>query len=130
MKRTAALAALLFSALLSSSAQTATQIAPTVAGIWALAYDVATLSIKMSCTVTQADGKLAGTCTGDDKVPHDLTGEVNGQAVTFKFNKTFSGSQITDTFTAPQGMDATGTMKGTMSVTPMNVNGTFTVTKQ
>jgi hypothetical protein len=126
MKRTATLVAVFFSLLLPVAAQTA----PSVAGTWALAYDVAQLSIKMTCTVTQADSKLAGTCTGDDKVAHDLTGEVNGQAVTFKFNKTFSGTQITDSFTAPQGMGTTGTMKGTMSVAPLDVSGTFTATKQ
>jgi hypothetical protein len=129
MKRTAIFAALFFAVLLTAAAQTA-QTAPSVAGAWALAYDVAGLSIKMTCVVTQADGKLAGACTGDDKVAHDLTGTVNGQAVTFKFDKTYSGTPITDTFVAPQGMDATGTMKGTMSVAPLDVSGTFTATKQ
>jgi hypothetical protein len=118
-------AAIFFAALLPAVAQGA----PSVAGTWALAYDVATYSIKMTCVVTQADGKLAGTCTGDDKVDHALTGAVTGQAVTFTFNKTIGGSQITDTFTSTDGMTA-GVMKGTMSVAPMNVSGTFTATKQ
>jgi hypothetical protein len=125
MKPTAILAALFFAALLPSAAQTA----PTVSGNWALAYDVAGLSIKMSCVVTQTDAKLSGTCTGDDKVVHALTGTVNGQAVTFKFDKTYQGTPITDTFVSPQGEQA-GVIKGTMSVAPVDVSGTFTATRQ
>lgn len=125
MKRTAILTALFLSASLTATAQAA---AP-VSGNWALAYDVAGLSIKMTCAVTQTGAKLTGTCTGDDKVAHDLTGAVNGQAVTFTFNKTYSGTAITDTFVSPDGMQA-GVMKGTMSVAPLSVDGTFTATKQ
>ncbi len=123
MKRHLTLAALFFSASLISAAQAV----PSVAGTWTLAYDVAGLSINMTCVVTQADGKLTGTCTGDDKVAHALTGEVKGQSVTFKFDKTYEGTPITDTFTAPQGVEE-GKMKGTMSVAPLDVSGTFTAT--
>lgn len=125
MKRPMTLLAFVFTALLTATAQTA----PSASGTWALAYDVAGLSINMTCVVTQADNKLTGTCTGDDKVAHALTGEVKGQSVTFKFDKTYDGSPITDTFTAPDGM-AAGKMKGTMSVSPLDVSGTFTATKQ
>lgn len=52
----------------------------------------------MTCVVAQADGKLTGTCTGDDKVAPVLTGEVKEQSVTFKFDKTYEGTPITDTF--------------------------------
>lgn len=125
MKRIAALAALLFSALLPCAAQSASN----VAGTWAVAYDVAGRSIKITCDVTQADGKLAGTCTGDEKMDYALTGEVKGQAVTFTFSKAYGGTPITDTFTSTGGMIA-GVMKGTILVAPLNINGTFTATMQ
>jgi hypothetical protein len=125
MKRTALLAALFLSASLAATAQTAS----TATGTWALAYNVSGLSIKMTCAITQTGNALTGTCTGDDKVDHALTGGVKDQAVTFKFDKTLQGSQITDTFVSPGGVQA-GTIKGTMSVAPIGVSGTFTATKQ
>jgi hypothetical protein len=125
MKFSLTLAALFFSASLISTAQTS----PSVSGTWALAYDVAGISINMTCVVTQADGKLTGNCTGDDKVAHALTGEVKGRSVTFNFDKTYQGTPITDTFTAAQGVEE-GKMKGTMSVAPLDVSGTFTATRQ
>lgn len=84
MKLPVIVAVLFFSASLISTAQTS----PSVSGTWALAYDVAGISINMTCVVAQADGKLTGSCTGDDKVAHALTGEVKGRSVTFKFDKT------------------------------------------
>ena len=125
MKRLMMATVFFLPALLPCIAQTT----PPATGTWAVAYEVAGLSITMSCVVTQADAKLTGTCTGDDKVAHPLTGEVKDTSITFKFDKTYDGSPITNTFIAPRGLES-GKMTGTMSVAPLGVSGTFTATKQ
>ena len=123
-KRATASAALFLVALVGMA-----QAPASVAGTWSLAYEVGGVSVKMTCVIAQQGGILSGTCTGDDKVAQALTGTVAGQAVSFKFDKAYEGSPITDSFSAPQG-NAAGKMQGTMSVAPLSVSGTFTATKQ
>jgi hypothetical protein len=89
------------------------------------------MPVTMTCVLAEAEHKLAGTCTGagEGRTPRALTGTTTAKGLGWRFDDEFQGQPIA--FSINATLAAGGKkMNGTISVAPMNVDGTFTAVKQ
>ena len=99
---------------------------PTIPGSWTIAGDVQGYPIDESCTFTQADDKISGSCLmGGKAFPTTVT--VTGEKVVFVHAGEYDGQALTLTFTGKY--NDKGELSGTINVAPMGYDGTFTATK-
>jgi hypothetical protein len=96
---------------------------PSLSGQWAIHISVAGTEKDLACTFVQADNKLTGNCTGDDK-PHPITGTVDGANVTWTYDSDYNGTAITLTYTAT--LTDAPNFSGSLDIQPFNVSGEFT----
>lgn len=114
---------------LSSVAVFAQGSGTSVAGNWKVTGDVVGNAVDLNCTFAQDGAKLTGSCkaTGADK-SSDITGSVDDKKVTWKFDTTYDGRQITLTFNGT--LDASAQLKGDIDVQPFGVTGEFSASKE
>jgi hypothetical protein len=98
-------------------------------GTWKVSADVQGTPVNLTCTLAEASAKLTGACTGDDGAQRALTGEVTAKGLSWKFDSAYEGSPITVFLSGSLTPDS-AKMNGTMSVSPMGVDGTFSATRQ
>ena len=98
------------------------------AGAWKIEGDVAGNAVQESCTLKQDGGKITGSCKGlgGDKA-WEVTGSVEGGAVTFQHGGEYNGEALTLIYKAK--LDDKGALKGTIDVKPFDVAGEFTAKK-
>ncbi len=104
---------------------------PLATGTWKIDGNVMGNPVTMTCVLTEADHKLAGSCSGagEGRTPRALTGTATPKGVNWRFDDQFQGQPIA--FSMNATIAAGGTkMNGTVSIAPMNVDGTFTAVKQ
>jgi hypothetical protein len=116
--------ALLFVA--QTSAVPAAPVAPIAAGNWTISGDVQGFPINETCTLTQTDAKIAGTCTNGEKT-QPTTGTVADKSITFSHPGEYQGEALTVTFSGQ--LDDSGKLSGTIDVQPLNFQGVFNATK-
>ncbi len=97
-----------------------------VSGSWNIDGDVQGNPVRELCTLTLADGKITGTCKGDQG-SNDVTGEITGAKVVFRHPGEYNGDKLTITYAGT--IDDMGVLKGTIDVQPMDVAGDFTAKK-
>ena len=98
-----------------------------ISGTWNLEGDVQGVTVNETCTVTQQDVVLTGSCdTSTGK--YDLKGKLDGKTVTFSHGGNYQGSALTLTYTGKLAAD-NGSMTGTIDVEPFNVTGSFSSKK-
>jgi|GEM_PF-5377990 hypothetical protein len=104
---------------------------PLATGTWKIDGNVMGNPVTMTCVLTEADHKLAGTCTGagEDTTPRALTGTATPKGVNWRFDDQFHGQPISFSINATLSADG-AKMNGTLSIAPMGVDGTFTAIKQ
>jgi hypothetical protein len=91
-------------------------------GSYNLHSSIAGTDTDQTCSLSQTDNKLTGSCqsdTGEVKV----TGTVDGKNVTFKVNSEYNGEPLTVTYTGT--LDDSGAVQGEADVEPMGVTGDF-----
>ena len=91
-------------------------------GSYNLHSSIAGTDTDQTCSLSQTDNKLTGSCksdTGEVK----LTGTVDGKKVTMKFDTEYNGSPLTVTYTGT--LDDSGNVQGDAEVEPMGVTGDF-----
>ena len=114
---------LLISVLLAVAATPMFALGPAgLTGSYALHSSIAGTDTDQTCSLSQTDNKLTGSCqsdTGEVK----LTGTVDGKKVTFKVNAEYNGSPLTVTYTGT--IDDAGNIQGDVDVEPMGVTGDF-----
>jgi hypothetical protein len=109
------------------AAQTATvPAAPVATGSWTITGDVQGYPITETCTLTQTDSKIAGTCTNGEKT-QPTTGTVADKTITFSHPGEYEGQPLTLTFAGQ--LDDAGKLSGTIDVQPLNFQGVFNATK-
>jgi hypothetical protein len=97
-----------------------------VSGTWTVHADVSGNQSESTCTFTQKDAELSGSCTSDRGTVM-ITGKVEGKTVSWQFDTPYEGQTLTVYYSGtPQSADK---MAGTINVQPMNVSGEFTATK-
>jgi len=104
---------------------------PVATGTWKIDGNVMGNPVTMTCVLTEADHKLAGSCSGagEGRTPRALTGTATPKGVNWRFDDQFQGQPIS--FSMNATLAASGTrMTGTMTIAPMGVGGTFTAVRQ
>ena len=97
-----------------------------VTGTWTISGDVSGVSITETCTLTQQDTVLTGSCdTNTGK--YDTKGKIDGATATFTHGGKYDGNDLVMVYTGKLGSD--GTITGTIDVAPYNVTGSFTAKK-
>ncbi len=120
MKTLAALSTLLFAA----SAVAAT---PSLTGQWSVHNSIAGNESDQTCKFVETDNKITGTCKGEESDKDaQVTGSVDGNKVTWKYDMDYNGSPLTLTYTAT--LDDSGKVAGNVEVDPFGVSGDFTAT--
>ena len=119
MKILLATAALLF----TSSAFAAG--APGLTGQWKVHNNISGNESDQDCKFVQTDGKLSGSCKSADKEVQ-ITGSVDGNKVTWKYESDYNGSPLTLVYTAT--LDDSDKISGSVEVQPFGVTGEFTAT--
>ena len=97
--------------------------APSLTGKWTLHNSIAGNESDQECNFVQTDTKLAGTCKGTEK-ELQITGSIDGNKVTWKYDSEYNGTPITLTYTGT--VDETGKIAGSVNVDPFGVAGDFT----
>ena len=99
---------------------------PSVAGIWKVTGEVQGYNVDQSCTFAQDSKKLTGTCTSAEQSKVEITGDVDGNKVNWKYNSEYNGEKLAITYTGTlEGAE----MKGTIDVQPFGVGGSFMAKK-
>jgi hypothetical protein len=96
-----------------------------VAGAWKLVGDIAGVHIDRVCTIKQAGNKIAGSCKNQTN-ELALTGEVNGNNVTWNYDADYEGTKVTLVFKGT--MEAGASIKGKIEAS--GASGDFTAKKQ
>jgi hypothetical protein len=97
---------------------------PSLTGKWDVHSTVSGNEFHSTCTFTQSDKVLAGTCVSD-RGEVKIAGTVDGKNVTWKFDSDYQGAPITLTYTG--AFDDKGKLSGSVDVAPFNVTGDFEV---
>lgn len=104
---------------------------PVATGTWKIDGNVMGNPVTMTCVLTEADHKLAGSCSGagEGRTPRALTGTATPKGVNWRFDDQFQGQPISFSINASMSADG-AKMNGTLSIAPMGVGGTFIAVKQ
>lgn len=117
MKRFLAASTLLFATLAFA--------APSITGQWSIHNNIAGNESDQDCKFVQTDDKLTGSCKTEEKEVQ-ITGSLDGNKVTWKYDSEYNGSPLTLTYTAT--LDDSGKIAGKVDVDPFGVTGDFTAT--
>ena len=69
-----------------------------LSGNWQVHSSVAGNDNDQSCTFTQKDNDLTGTCTTNENKNVNITGKVDGKTVTWSYKSEYNGSPLTVNF--------------------------------
>jgi hypothetical protein len=111
--------------LLTASTVLEAQTTASVTGKWKM-HTVMVQESDSTCTFTQKDTELTGTCEGDNG-KNDITGKVEGNKVTWSFKTEYAGSPLTVSYEGKLDPDAK--MAGATHVAEMGLDGDFTAVK-
>ncbi len=96
-----------------------------ISGAWKVEGAIADVHVNRVCTMKQVGNKLTGACKNPtNELP--MTGEVNGDKVTWTYDSDYQGQKTTLVYKGTLGPD--GAMKGTIATE--GVEGSFTAKKQ
>lgn len=98
---------------------------PNLTGQWNIHNNIAGNENDQECKFIQTESKLSGTCKGTDK-DVQITGSIDGNKVTWKYESEYNGTPLTLTYTAT--LDDSGKIAGSVEVDPFAVTGDFTAT--
>lgn len=116
-----------FAAILIASFEAVS--AADVSGSWHVTGSVNENPIDTTCTLTQKDNALTGTCVRKaDGKSVEATGSVKDDTIAWHYNSEFNGDPITVTYSGKIAKD--GTISGKIVVDPYNAEGEFTATKK
>jgi len=98
-----------------------------VGGTWTVRADISGNQSESSCTFTQKESDLTGTCNSDRGAVM-VTGKVDGKTVNWQFDTQYEGQTLTVYYSGTSQSEEKIT--GTVNVQPMNVSGEFTAAKK
>jgi hypothetical protein len=94
-------------------------------GQWSVHNSISGSESDQECKFVQTNDKLAGSCKSNDK-DVQVTGSLDGNKVTWKYDSEYNGTPLTLTYTAT--LDDSGKIAGSVEVQPFGVSGEFTAT--
>ena len=119
MKKLLASSVLLFASFVFAAG------APNLTGQWTVHNSIAGNESDQECKFVQTENKLTGTC-GVEEQEVRITGSIDGNKVTWKYESEYNGSPLTLTYTGT--LDDSGKIAGSVDVDPFGVTGDFTAT--
>ena len=122
MKTFAACLVLLCIAAITSAADP-----PAVSGKWQVHVTIGNYDNTFTCAFTQKDAALTGNCASDAG-PEQLTGNVDGNKVTWTYKTEYNGQAITVNYDGAFD-SATTKISGNVSVPELSADGEFTATQ-
>lgn len=96
-----------------------------VDGKWNLNSNIAGNVSDLTCTFTQKEQELTGTCESEQG-PLAVKGKVDGKKVTWQFDVRWEGELLTLAYAG--SLDDPAKIAGTVDVQPVGVTGDFTAT--
>ena len=117
---------LFFRPLLVLSLSAAAFAADPLAGKWSVHSNIAGSESDQSCTWTQKDADLSGTCTSD-RGTVNISGKVDGTKVTWSYKSEYNGTPLTVNYEGTLGAETKIT--GTVTVPEFSADGNFTATQ-
>lgn len=115
-----------FLALVAASSVALQTQPPSIGGAWTVRADISGNQSESSCTFTQKESDLTGTCNSDRGAVM-ITGKVDGKTVSWQFDTQYEGQTLTVYYNGTS--QSAEKITGTVNVQPMNVSGEFTATK-
>ena len=100
--------------------------APNLTGSWTLHNSISGNESDQPCKFVLAENKLTGSCKSQDDKDLEVTGTIDGNKLTFKYDSEYNGTPLTLTYSAT--LDDSGKIAGTVEVQPFGVSGDFTAT--
>jgi hypothetical protein len=97
--------------------------APSLTGQWSIHNSIGGNDSDQQCTFSVADNKISGSCKGSDDKLLPVTGSVDGDKLTWKYEVDYNGTPLTLVYTATGG-DASK-ITGSVEVQPFGVSGDF-----
>jgi hypothetical protein len=117
---------LLLSVLLACATTSLAADNATLNGKWKIHNDIQGNESDVTCTFTQKDKDLSGTCTTDNG-DKPLTGIVDGKTITFQYDSEYEGTPLTAKYSG--ALDSAGAkLSGTVTVEAFSAEGDFTGT--
>jgi hypothetical protein len=98
-----------------------------VGGNWQVHVTIGNYDNTFTCAFTQKDAALTGNCTSDAG-PEQLTGNVDGNKITWTYKTDYNGQSITVAY-AGTFDPATSKITGTVNVPDLSADGEFTATQ-
>jgi len=96
-----------------------------ITGSWKLHQSIAGNDSDSSCTFTQKDNALSGTCDSPQGSAK-FSGTLDGKRITWSYASEYNGSPLTLKY---DGTFDAGKITGTVTVDPFGVSGDFTATQ-
>jgi hypothetical protein len=118
MKKLFATSALLFAASAFAAG------APNLTGEWTIHNNIAGNESDQPCKFVLADNKLTGTCKSQEDKDVAITGSLDGNKLTWKYESDYNGTPLTLIYTAT--LEESGKISGSVEVQPFGVTGEFT----
>jgi len=104
------------------AASSAFAASPNLTGTWTVHQNIAGNESDMTCNFVRTEAKLTGTCKSDKEIP--ITGSIDGNKVTWKYDTDHDGTALTLTYTATLGDSES--FSGSVDVAPYSIAGDFT----
>jgi hypothetical protein len=95
-------------------------------GQWSIHNNIAGNENDQECKLVQADNKITGACKTADGGEAQVSGSIDGNKATWKFDMDYNGTALTLTYTGT--LDDAGKVAGSVEVQPFGVSGEFTAT--
>jgi hypothetical protein len=97
-----------------------------VSGTWTVSSSISGNQSEQTCTFTQKDAELTGSCEGD-RGTVSIAGKIDGKNVTWQFDTEYEGQKLTPVYSGT--VESPEKIVGTVDIREMGVNGEFTATK-
>jgi hypothetical protein len=97
-----------------------------LSGNWQVHSSVAGNDNEQSCTFTQKDNGLTGSCVNADKTKVEIAGKVDGKKVSWAYKSEYNGTPLTVQFEG--NIDSGNKIAGTVNVPEFSADGDFTAT--
>jgi hypothetical protein len=98
-----------------------------VSGTWAVSTNVSGSQSEQTCSFTQKDTDLAGTCKSE-RGSVSITGKIDGNKVAWQYDTEYEGQRLTPVYSGT--LESTEKIVGTVDVQGMGVGGEFSATRK
>jgi hypothetical protein len=97
-----------------------------VTGSWSVVANVSGNQSEQTCTFTQKEAALTGSCKGE-RGTFEVTGKVDGKTVTWQYELDYEGQRLTPVYSGT--LESAQKIVGTVDVQGMGMTGEFTANR-